>query len=82
MHFPFYSLGFGKAYYPPAEVSSSIVLADGLLDHALQPQLFTVSGPRERIVLRKNYPETWMWDHTLAGYTFAHQKTDVTEYFF
>lgn len=59
----------GKAYYPATErESASIVLDDGVLDHRLHAKLFTVSGPRDRVIIRKNYPETWLWDATTTGY--------------
>ena len=61
----------GKAFYPPEDMPPSIILDDEVLDHRLHAQLFHVSGPRDRIVIRKNYPETWFWHHTLAGYTHA-----------
>lgn len=61
-------LGFGKAYYPPPADSKSIVLDDDVLDFRLQPQLFSVSGPNERLIIRKNFPETWLWDNKIAGY--------------
>ena len=72
LFFPLFSSsksGLGKAYYPATErESAAIVLDDDVLDHRLHAKLFSVSGPRDRVIIRKNYPETWLWEAASAGY--------------
>lgn len=72
--------GFGKAYYPGNPVPlDAIVLDDTILDYRLQPQSFTVSGPpTDRLVIRKNFPETWIWNHNLAGYKLHETIKDMS----
>lgn len=63
--------GSGKAWYVPSErdpKSRVISVNDEVLDYRLHRQLFTVAGPRDRLIIRKNYPETWLWDAAITGY--------------
>ncbi|XP_015784901.1 CD109 antigen isoform X1 [Tetranychus urticae] len=60
--------GFSIPGLAPSPVSGkSIVLDDKLLDY--RPRLAKIVLPdatESRIVLRKNFPETWLWDHTYS----------------
>ena len=69
-------IGSGKAYYLPSERDPKarvISVNDEVLDYRLHRQLFTVAGPRDRVIIRKNYPETWLWDAAITGYTKFYQ---------
>ena len=51
------------------ESSEGIRLDDFILEDRLQPPDFHLyKTPESRIVLRKQFPETWLWTNQTAGY--------------
>lgn len=50
---------------------AAIRLDDMILEHRLQPPDFKLTPKSEsRIVLRKTFPETWIWANLTTGYFF------------
>lgn len=50
---------------------AAIKLDDTILEDRLQPPDFKITPKFEpRIVLRKTFPETWIWANVTTGYSF------------